>query len=259
MTREDFFKKRNHAVAYSKFMLIDIDENTLINEINKIDPNIIVSSGSIGKRSITFEIDKISPVFIHTLTARLNTIGYADTSWDNYLIVCSKNGKTYDKYTASLNPDTFYYRGYYDDGDDTWDAFIQIKDSVSGEIFESGAGAVDENTMLFYKNFVENHSNVLNPKKLVIENDLHKTHNIINNIINCREKLGETFINAYEITDLNTATIGSAIYQAINSCKKEEDLNLINILLKGLCGYDIKAILDTINELDERQHNWLSC
>jgi len=158
ITKETFFKEFNgHANRYSRYLVINTDVDSIIKVLNEIDPNMCVGSGAEIDGNVYFEICKEEPTLIYNITKKLNTRGYADTDWNETYTICAKNGDDFDDFTAKWVPDMHYYRGDFDEDDDTWDAFVTITDNESGAVFETGAGAVDESVMLYYESIVDEH------------------------------------------------------------------------------------------------------
>ena len=158
ITREKFFKEFNgHENSYSSYLVIGTTADKVIEFLNQYDENLCIGSGVEENGNVSFEICKELPDLIYDITKALNTIGYADMDWDATYTVCAKNGEDFDDFTAEWVPDMFYYRGDFDEDDDTWDAFVIITDNQSGATFNTGAGAVDEYVMRYYEDMVNNH------------------------------------------------------------------------------------------------------
>jgi len=157
--KEEFLLGFNgHSNSYSHYMVLNTTIDAVIAVLNAIDESMCVGSGVERDGHVSFEICKEEPTLIHDITKRLNTIGYADTDWDETYTVCSKNGEDFDDYTARWEPGMFYFRGDFDKSDKTWDAFVEITDNETGAIFHTGAGGIGKKTMLYYKDMVEKHS-----------------------------------------------------------------------------------------------------
>ena len=156
MTIGDIVKEvssRSHP--YSRYQLIGTDIIKVLDMFNSplwsdIPPEDI-GNGVLEENTIYFEIDGDCPELIHNMTRYLRCRGYAVTAWDNYYTIASENGHVFNDYLAEWADGNPEYRD-----DDCWDAFVVITDP-SGIEFEIGAGAVDEKTMAYYKNIVENH------------------------------------------------------------------------------------------------------
>lgn len=158
VTRESFFEEFNgHYTSYSSFLLINTTVEAVINLLNDIDESMRVGSGYESNGNVGFEICKESPLLIYELTRKLKTTGYADIDWDSTYTVCAKDGLDFDDYSAEWEPNMFYYRGDFDEDDNTWDAFVRITDNATGTVFHTGAGGVDEETMNYYRKMVESH------------------------------------------------------------------------------------------------------
>lgn len=170
ITKEDFLTDFNgHGNAYSSYMVIDTNVDVLVKVLNDIDPDMCVGSGQISEtgRSIYFEICKRLPDLIHVITSKLNCKGFADIcGWygDGYM-EASDCGLSYDDYTAEWANEDQPERRDYDhedpgsisDSEIEWDAFVDITDNGSGEIFHTGEGCISYDTMQMWKDIVEKH------------------------------------------------------------------------------------------------------
>lgn len=154
ITKENFTTEFDgHFDRYSCYLIIGTTINDVITFLNSYNGDICIGSGEEENGNVHFEIINDSPNLVYNITKALNTIGYADTDWYATYTVCAKNGKDFNDFTAEWEEDGFYYR----DDDDLWDAFVKITDHQSGAVFHAGAGAVDEDTMLYYKDIVKTH------------------------------------------------------------------------------------------------------
>lgn len=174
ITKKEFLTEFNgHGNAYSSYMVIDVGLQDLIKALNEINPDMCVGSGVVSKngKSVYFEICKELPDLIADITAKLHCKGFADIGgWygSGYFAACY-DGEEYDDYTADWMNDCperhdYDYPDYdYDDEDndaDTdmeWDAFVVVTDNETGEVFYTGEGAVDYETMLMWEELVETH------------------------------------------------------------------------------------------------------
>lgn len=159
VTKENFMQKFGaYANRYSSFMLIDVNVDDVIKVLNEYEDKYkdkLCAGDCIDKgRAVSFTVFKVSTEHLLCyLTSALECIGYADTAWDDYITLAMKNGKEYDGFTAR------WCDGYpYENSADEFDAFFELIDTVSGEVFGSGAGMVDRETYEYYKKIVDTHS-----------------------------------------------------------------------------------------------------
>lgn len=162
ITKENFLMEFNGASnSYSTYLVLNTTIDAVIDVLNKIGDidERCVGSGYERDGNVGFEIFGETPELIHDITKELQTIGYADTDWDSTYTACSKNGSDFDDYTAEWEPDMHYYRGDFDEDDDSWDAFVIITDNTTGTQFHTGAGAVDKEIEQYYADMVAKHGN----------------------------------------------------------------------------------------------------
>lgn len=161
ITKEEFlmeFAERGNQ--YSNFLILNTSVDEVIRVLNQIDPDMCAGDGYVDGNHVGFIIFDYYPELVYDITKELHTTGYADEGWELYEICCARCGKDYDGYSACWT-DGPYLHDSDDDEDDeyaTWDAFFDIVDNETGIVFHTGAGAVDKDTMLYYKNIVDNHS-----------------------------------------------------------------------------------------------------
>ncbi len=170
ITEKEFLSQFNgHGNAYSSYMIIDVKLVDLIKTLNDINPDMCVGSGQISKnkRSIYFEICKELPDLIYDITGKLKCKGFADIGgWygDGYM-EASDCGKEYNDYTANwANMDQPDRRDFdyedpdeIDDEDIEWDAFVDVTDNESGEIFHTGEGCISYESMKMWEKIVDTH------------------------------------------------------------------------------------------------------
>ena len=161
ITKESFLTEFNgHVNRYSKYLVLNTTIDAVVDVLNAIDTNMCVGSGEAIDGHVSFEICKESPMLIYKITKKLQTIGYADTSWDETYTVCAKNGEDFDDYTADWEPDMHYLRedDFEEDEEPIWDAFVIITDKSTGAIFYTGGGAVDSEVEQYYAEMIKKHS-----------------------------------------------------------------------------------------------------
>ena len=166
LTIKDFKKKFNgHNKSYSSVMLIGrcLTIQDVVNTLNELTPEFIDENSTIGSGYgraskeagydvVGFEICREMPDIVFPLTAKLKCTGYADVNWDETYFVAAKNGENYDGFSANFAEGCPEYRE-----DDCWDAFIDIMDDETNEVFSTGAGAVNDEQMLYFKDIVRKH------------------------------------------------------------------------------------------------------
>ena len=148
------------ANQYSSFLILNTSVDEVIRVLNQIDPDMCTGDGYIDGNHVGFIIFKCYPELIYDITERLQTTGYADEEWEYYKTCCARNGEYFRDYAIDWEEEGLPCRNDYgkedeDDEDVSWDAFIDITDNETGAVFHSGGGAVDYETMLYYKEMVD--------------------------------------------------------------------------------------------------------
>ncbi len=167
MTEKEFMTEFNgHANAYSSYMVIDVELSELLKTLNNINPDMCVGSGVVSKRGISFEICKELPDLIYQITKELNCKGFADIGgwYGAGYFLAAKDGEDYDDFSAYWTDGNPERRDWeypepenISDEDVDWDVFLFVKDNGSGEIFYTGEGAVDYESMKMWKELVDSH------------------------------------------------------------------------------------------------------
>lgn len=162
ITNNTFFRQdKGNNGDYSSFMLIGTSSKEVIDALNilcmthSIAPDDVIDGierAENGYSVIEFKIYDAKPDLIYFFTKNLHCKGYADTDHYYTYTLCADHGKRSDDYTAQWNS----VLGSYDENNDLWDSFVTITDPT-GIKFETGAGAVDEETMFKYKKMVTEH------------------------------------------------------------------------------------------------------
>ena len=149
LTKEKFTKEFDGASSsYSNFLVIKSSIDDVLACLNNYDPD-IDALGAIEKDgNVSFQVFSELPDLIFRITENLHTRGYADTDWDVNYFEAAENGNCYKDFTAKWVYDCPQYRD-----DDCWDAFVDITDPT-GVVFHTGAGAVNDEDMEYYKDLV---------------------------------------------------------------------------------------------------------
>ncbi len=159
ITKEKLLTPFNgHVNRYSKYLVLNTTVDAVIDTLNSIDPEFCIGSGKEENGHVSFEICKESPMLIYKITKKLQTIGYADTSWDETYTVCAKNGEDFDDYIAEWEEHCLAEDDYDEDEVPMWNAFVIITDKSTGATFYTGGGYVDAEIEQDYAKMVQNHS-----------------------------------------------------------------------------------------------------
>ncbi len=162
ITKEDFFTDFNgHNSKYSSFMLIGATAEQVINAVNKLlekytgrkETPVGSAYETEDPSVVCFEACKTDPYFIYPLTRELHCKGFADTAWDDYAFCSAEDGNDYHGFTADWEHGEPILR---EEGD-CYDAFVTVTDNETGITFFTGAGAIDEETVDYYRTIVDEH------------------------------------------------------------------------------------------------------
>ena len=169
INKNDFLKEFNgHANAYSSFMVFGVTLDVLVDELNRIDPDMCVGSGDVRDdgKAIYFEICKYSPELMQNISKDLSCVGFADIGgwYGEGRFVAYENGEDYNDFTAEWEQDN-PRRRYEDfapgvdvpDEDMYFDAFVNVTDNRTGIEFGTGEGAACYDTMISWSCLVEDH------------------------------------------------------------------------------------------------------
>lgn len=152
ITRDRFFHKFNgHKCSYSSFLVLHANANQIIKVLNMIDPYMAVGSGEEKDGNVYFEVCGEYPNRIHFITAQLQAKGFADTNWDETYTLCSVNGHNSDDFIAE------WISHKYNTDNDSWDAFVELKDPDTGAVFNTGAVGTSKDIESYYADMVRNH------------------------------------------------------------------------------------------------------
>lgn len=79
-------------------------------------------------------------------------------------------------------------------------------------------------------------------------------------IINFRDKLGETFFDAVMEDDNTTYEMAKGIISVFSSqCNTKKEFEVANSMLIAVCGYSFETLVARIKERDEQGYTWESC
>lgn len=85
-------------------------------------------------------------------------------------------------------------------------------------------------------------------------NDFNRAYSEIENF---RDKLGETFYDAVQEMDNTTYEIAKGIIHVFNErCITEEEFAVADAMLIAICGYNVKELIDKINERNRNGYLW---
>ena len=161
ITRDSFLEDfGGHGNSYSSFMVLNTTIDEVVAVLNSIDETMNVGSGWEHDGHVGFEVNGALPSLIYAITAKLHTIGYADTDWDVTYTVCARDGEDFDDYTAEWDDGLHYLRDDGFDEEELWDAFVLITDHETGAVFYTGAGAVDGDIERYYADMVKKHPEI---------------------------------------------------------------------------------------------------
>ncbi len=147
-----------HCNSYSTYLLLNVSPQQVLNMLNRLDIDGAGNGYILDDRHFCFEIEKSEVNLIYIFTKELNTIGYADTAWDEVYTLVAKNGEDYDGFTARWTDGTPYNREGESNGDKgLWDAFITYVDNENGAEFYSGAGVVEKDIVDMYQRVIDAH------------------------------------------------------------------------------------------------------
>jgi len=75
-------------------------------------------------------------------------------------------------------------------------------------------------------------------------------------IDNFRDKLGETFYDAFMEDDNTTYEMSKGIISVLENCNTEEEFKAANAMLTAVCGYGIDTLVGRVQERDEQGYVW---
>jgi len=78
-------------------------------------------------------------------------------------------------------------------------------------------------------------------------------------IENFRNKLGETFVDAYMEDSNSSYEISKSIIAVFDNCKTEREFEMADRMLIAVCGYSIESLIDQIKGRDASGYVWVSC
>lgn len=166
IVRESFLQEFNgHSNAYASYCVIGVQLDDLLRALNKINSNMLVGSGVVSEKAITFEICKESPELIADITRELHCTGFADIdAWygEGYF-VAYKDGAEYDGFTAVWDDDCPRFRDEdaeedAEEEDALYDCFLTVTDIESGVEFSTGCGGVDSEQKAKWEAIVNSHT-----------------------------------------------------------------------------------------------------
>ena len=148
-----------HCNSYSSYLLLNVTPQQVLNMLNRLDIDDAGNGYVVDGKHFGFEIEKSEVNLIYIFTKELNTIGYADTAWDEVYTLVAKNGEDYDGFTAKWTDGSPYNREDELEGDKgLWDAFITYVDNETGAEFNTGSGVVEKEIVDMYKKVIDAHN-----------------------------------------------------------------------------------------------------
>lgn len=77
-------------------------------------------------------------------------------------------------------------------------------------------------------------------------------------IENFRDKLGETFFDAFQ-EDNTTYEMAKGIIRVFSeTCSTEKEFDVADAMLTAVCGYTLSSLLEKIRERDKNDYPWVS-